>query len=84
MKTCNHCGGLKATEDREMIAGTLCSCSFGLASCSLPASSVHRLLAKWQAHVDDSNWNAHYRSAWQNCIDDLRAELEAASARQPE
>lgn len=58
--------------------------AFPLAGGSLPAASVQWLLKKWQAHADDTNWNAHYRIAWQNCIDDLRAELEAANLRQPE
>lgn len=26
MKICNTCGGLKATENLEMIAGTICTC----------------------------------------------------------
>jgi hypothetical protein len=28
MKTCEHCGGLIATEDGERISGTLCRCGF--------------------------------------------------------
>ena len=34
MKTCEHCGGLQATEHLEMIAGTPCKCLFSATPCS--------------------------------------------------
>jgi hypothetical protein len=67
----------------------------GLATCSLPVSSVERLLAKWEARAKQSavvmshnpRLGMDYRieiAATQRCLDDLRAEMAAATERQPE
>ncbi len=64
------------------------------ATCSLPVESVERLLAKWEARARGGAIVMGHNpsigldcgiaiAATQRCLDDLRAEMEAATVRQP-
>lgn len=50
MKTCEHCGGLIATEDGERIAGTLCRCGF--AAVDVLGDACEKLLS----HMGYDTW----------------------------
>jgi len=51
--------------------------------CSLPVSSVDRLLAEWTREIEVTS-NQWYRAGLINCRNQLRAEMARTTERQPE